>query len=216
LPLGGFKGNFDMSASTSGDLRIDGQVQLTDWGWKSSSGKGFTINVFDFDMAMDVADDNCGTFEANAEANASANFAAASNLDFAGHFTAECGEITEFQIVFDYVHGSITEKFYLDYEDESETLAGGVAFEFQRKTSWKYLTHRYHRTARIAVAVDFVMDVANPSGSEATIDAEIKIANGSGKANCGFGASGQPGDYCNIDITVQSDWLGKHEFSTTW
>lgn len=72
------------------------------------------------------------------------------------------------------------------------------------------------RHALSAVAVVFLMDAATPTSAEATIDAVIKIANGSGTADCGFGASGQPGDYCNIDITVQSDWLGKHEFSTTW
>jgi hypothetical protein len=216
LPMGGFKGNFTMTGATVGadqGVHVDGDVELTDWGWKSSSGKGMKINVFDFDMSMDVDATNCGTLTATAKANASMDFASATSIDFDGHFVSVCGLVTELQIRFDYKHGGLTDDFYLNYDSKALTISGGVAFEFQRKESWKYMTYRYHRTARITASLDFVMDVTNPSNSEADLSASVKMANASGSFECWI--NGQPNDTCKIYITVDG-FLGSKKFTETW
>lgn len=217
LPLGGFKGDFEMVGATVGadqGVHVDGSVELTDWGWESAGGKGLQVDVFDFDVHMDVGPTNCGTLEADAKANSSADFAEASNLDFDGHLKVVCGLIEDLSISFDYTHGDITEDFYLSYDAEALTLAGGVEFQFQRKESWKYLTYRYHRTARIGVSMDFFMDVTDPSSSEAELAAWVKIANGSGSADCTI--TGQPSDSCTIHISIDTPVLGKQSFTETW
>ncbi len=216
LPMGGFKGDFEMRGATTGSdqgVHVDGDVELTDWGWKSSSGKGMKVNVFDFDMSMDVDATNCGTLTATAKANASMDFASATSINFDGHFVSVCGLVTELQLRFDYEHGGLTEDFYLDYDAKALTISGGVAFQFERKESWKYLTYRYHRTARITASMDFVMDVANPSNSEADLSASVKMANASGSFECWI--NGQPNDTCKIYITVDG-FLGSKKFTETW
>ena len=141
------------------------------------------------------------------------DFASATSIDFDGHFVSVCGLVTELQIRFDYKHGGLTEDFYLNYDSKALTISGGVAFQFQRKESWKYMTYRYHRTARITASLDFVMDVTNPSNSEADLSASVKMANASGSFECWI--NGQPNDTCKIYITVDG-FLGSKKFTETW
>ncbi|MBM3685773.1 MAG: hypothetical protein FJW85_02055, partial [Actinobacteria bacterium] len=216
LPMGEFSGDFNMSAAIgkNASSHVDGTVELTDWGWTSSSGKGMKINVFDFDFAMDVGANNCGTLTASADANAKMDFAMATNIDFTGDLAVECGLLTKLDITFDYTHGSITEDFYLKYDSSALTLAGGVDFDFDRKLSWKALGHRYHRTANVQVYMDFLMDVTKPQDSYADLGAKIHVANGKGSAECTI--TGQPSDSCKLSITVDSPFIGKVGFTESW
>jgi hypothetical protein len=216
LPMGEFSGDFNMSAAIgkNASSHVDGTVELTDWGWTSSSGKGMKINVFDFDVAMDVGANNCGTLTASADANAKMDFAMATNIDFTGDLAVECGLLTKLDITFDYTHGSITEDFYLKYDSSALTLAGGVDFDFDRKLSWKALGHRYHRTANVQVYMDFLMDVTKPQDSFADLGAKIHVANGSGSAECTI--TGQPSDSCKLSISVNSPFIGKVGFTESW
>lgn len=216
LPMGEFSGEYDMSATTGkqDSMHIDGDVELTDWGWTSKDGKGLKVDVFDFDFVMDVGSNNCGTFSADAKANAKMDFAKATNIDFDGSIAMECGLLTKLDIVFDYTHGSITEDFYLKYDSSALTLAGGVDFDFDRRLSWKALGHRYHRTANVQVYMDFLMDVTKPQDSFADLGAKIHVANGSGSAECTI--TGQPSDSCKLSITVNSPFIGKVGFTESW
>ena len=216
LPMGEFSGEYDMSATTGkqNSMHIDGDVELTDWGWTSKDGKGLKVDVFDFDFVMDVGTNNCGTFSADAKANAKMDFAQASNIDFDGSIAMECGLLTKLDIVFDYTHGSITEDFYLNYDSSALTLAGGVDFDFDRRLSWKAWGHRYHRTANIQVYMDFLMDVTKPQDSYADLGAKIHVANGKGTADCKV--TGQPSDSCTLSMTVNSPYIGSVGFTETW
>ena len=216
LPMGEFSGEYDMSATTgkSNSMHIDGDVELTDWGWTSKDGYGLKVDEFDFDFVMDVGSNNCGTFSANAKSNAQMDFAMATKINFDGDIAMECGVLTKLDIVFDYTHGSITEDFYLKYDSSALTLAGGVDFDFDRRLSWKAWGHRYHRTANFEVYMDFLMDVTNPQKSAATLGAKVHVADGSGQAQCTI--TGQPSDSCSFSIKVKSPFIGSVGFSESW
>jgi hypothetical protein len=216
LPMGEFSGEYDMSATTgkSNSMHIDGDVELTDWGWTSKDGYGLKVDEFDFDFVMDVGSNNCGTFSADAKSNAQMDFAMATNINFDGDIAMECGVLTKLDIVFDYTHGSITEDFYLKYDSSALTLAGGVDFDFDRRLSWKAWGHRYHRTANFEVYMDFLMDVTNPQKSAATLGAKVHVADGSGQAQCTI--TGQPSDSCSFSIKVKSPFIGSVGFSESW
>jgi hypothetical protein len=214
LPMGGFNGDFNMKGSKTG-TNVNGSVELTDWGWTSSSGKGLEINDFAFDFTMAVGTNNCGTFKASGTGNANADFAMASDLDFDGSLSLDCGLLTGLQFRFDYTHGDVTKDFYLNYNSSTMTLGGGVDFNFERQVSWKTIGIRYHRTSRIDVSMDFLMDITNPSSSTATLSADVKVANGGGSGTCTI--TGQPSDSCAISVWVKSPITGtKVSFNESW
>lgn len=213
-PMGNFDNAFDLSANESG-LVMDGSVSLSDWEW---AGGGFDVEELDFDMSMTVpfGAGECGSF--SADTRGLMDMAQKTSLSFTGDLAMDCGRLKVLELDYDYYHGGVKEIFELKYDSSTGILAGDVEFDFERSTSWKFLTHRYNRHPKFAIKLAYSMDVANPgAAASAAFSGNVTLSGGSGTISCTIKAgsgSNWADDQCSLDVEITVG--GGHTYKSSW
>jgi hypothetical protein len=207
LPMGSMVGNFELTVN-SDLLHMAGSVTLSDW---SMVGGSFDVNSFNYNMSMDIpfGSGSCANFSAGTSGNMSMG---SKSYIFDGNMTFECGELTVFHMHFDYMKKSVSYDFYLDYNSSNHVLSGGLAFKFERSTSWKYLSHRYRRHPKFEIKLDFSMDFDNPGNGKLSFYGFISVSGGEGSLSCTLNANGD--DSCSLYVKIKV--LGTHVYRGSW
>ena len=207
LPMGSMVGNFELTVN-SDLLHMAGSVTLSDW---SMVGGSFDVNSFNYNMSMDIpfGSGSCANFSAGTSGNMSMG---SKSYIFDGNMTFECGELTVFHMHFDYMKKSVSYDFYLDYNSSNHVLSGGLAFKFERRTSWKFLSHRYRRHPKFEIKIDFSMDFDNPGNGKLSFYGFISVSGGEGSVNCTLNANGD--DSCSLYVKIKV--LGTHVYRGSW
>jgi hypothetical protein len=207
LPMGSMVGDFELSVN-SDLLRMAGSVTLSDW---KMVGGTFDINSFNFYMSIDIpfSSGSCANFSAGTSGNMAMGKKA---YIFDGNMTLECGRLTVFHIEFEYIKKSVTYTFNLDYNSSNRVLSGGLEFKFERRTSWKFLSHRYRRHPKFEIELDFSMDFDNPGNGKLSFYGAISVSGGEGSVGCTLNANGD--DSCSLYVKIKV--LGTHVYRSTW
>jgi hypothetical protein len=151
---------------------------------------------------------------ANMVANTSGVMKMASKTyNFTGNLQLNCGGLQVLHFQFYYTHRAVQSLFALDYTSKTKLLAGGVFFNFERSTSWKFLGHKYNRHPKIAMGLSFSMNVTKPASTlNAFLGGTISVSGGSGTLACVINSSGD--DECSIAVQINS--FGGHKYNDTW
>jgi hypothetical protein len=207
LPMGSMVGDFELSVNSS-LLRMAGSVTLSDW---KMVGGTFDVNSFNFYMSINIpfGSGACANFSAGTSGNMEMGKKA---YIFDGNMTLECGRLTVFHIDFEYIKKSVTYTFNLDYNSSNRVLSGGLEFKFERRTSWKFLSHRYRRHPKFEIELDFSMDFDNPGNGKLRFYGAISVSGGSGSVDCTLNANGD--DSCSLYVKIKV--LGTHVYRSNW
>ncbi len=207
LPMGSMVGDFELTVN-SNLLHMAGSVTLSDW---KMVGGSFDIKSFNYNMSMDIpfGSGSCATFSAGISGNMSMG---SKSYIFDGNMTLDCGRLTVLHIRFEYMKKSVTYNFYLDYNSSNHVLSGGLAFKFERSTSWKFLSHRYRRHPKFEIKLDFSMDFDNPGNGKLSFYGFISVSGGEGSLGCTLNANGD--DSCSLYVKIKV--LGTHVYRGTW
>lgn len=206
--LGAFYGDLDLSVN-SDKLHMEGQVSVTDW---SLAGGTMDVSSFNYYESMDIPFGEGGC--ANMVANTSGVMKMASKTyNFTGNLQLNCGGLQVLHFQFYYSHRGVQALFGLDYSSKTKLLAGGVFFNFERSTSWKFLGHKYNRHPKIAMGLSFSMNVTKPSATlNAFLGGTISVSGGSGTLACTISSTSD--DECTIAVRINS--FGGHSYNDTW
>jgi hypothetical protein len=208
--LGNFYGDFDLSVKQADTLHMAGNVSLTDW---QLAGGTLDIQAFNYGMAMDIplGANSCANFSGYLDGVAS--MGGKTNLALTGNLQFDCGVLKVLHLQFQYLHKGIATAFMLDYNSRTHMLAGGAFFKFERSTSWKFLGRRYNRHPKIAIGLNFSMNIDRPSSGTLTLGGTVDVSGGSGSLACTLSGNGSD-DTCAISVRVNV--FGGHSFNDTW
>ena len=206
-PLGNFYGDFDLSVN-SDKLRMAGNISVTDW---QLVGGTMDISAFNYSMTMDIPFGS-GVCASYTSATSGQMTMGGKSYAFTGSIGMNCGNLNSLHIGFTYRHSGISYQFGIDYNSKTKMLAGGINFNFERSTSWKFLGHKYNRHPKMAIALAFSMNTTNPSSASLALGGTVSVSGGSGSIGCTFGGSSD--DQCSISVRINS--FGGHSYSDTW
>jgi len=206
-PMGNFYGDFDLSVNAD-KLHMAGDISVTDW---QLVGGTFDVSALNYSMAMDIPFGSgvCGSYSSSISGQMSMG---SKKYAFTGSIGMNCGNLSQLHLAFGYYHGGISYQFGIDYNSKTKMLAGGINFNFERSTSWKFLGHKYNRHPKMAIALAFSMNTSNPSSASLALGGTVSVSGGSGTIECAFGGSSD--DQCSISVRINS--FGGHSYSDTW
>jgi hypothetical protein len=209
LPIGKLYGDFELDVNAD-LLRMEGGVRLTDW---KLAGGGFDVELLEYQMSTDIP------FGAGACATSDSSIAGLMSLgsrsyDFDGQLVIDCGDLKVLSFEFDYEKDSVSYRFYIDYDSSTDILAGGLAFNFERKTSWNFFGFRYQRHPKFTVRLDFSMDVNKPSSGTLAMYGAISVSGGSGSLDCTISGDPEVDDGCSLYVRI--DVFGGHTYRSSW
>ena len=173
----------------------------------------FDIQAFNYGLSMDIplGSGSCAGFSGYIDGTMS--MGGKTNLAMSGNLAYDCGVLKVLHLQFQYAHKGTAAAFLLDYDSKSHQLAGGAYFKFERKTSWKFLGHRYNRTPKISVGLAFSMNTDQPSSGRLTLGGSLSVSGGSGSLECTISGNGSD-DQCSISARINV--FGGHSYSDTW
>ncbi|MEN9505626.1 MAG: hypothetical protein RI958_1552, partial [Actinomycetota bacterium] len=209
LPMGEFDASYNLEASADG-IVVAGSVAVSDW---TMVGGTFDVETFNYNVSMTVpfGAGSCSNFQSGIGGKMSIG---SRNYDFDGSIRMECGQLKILQFHYLYWKGGTSFDFYLNYDDAKRTLAGGLAFDVERKYSWKFLGKRYRRHPQFAIKMDFWMPIDKPSQGRLDFYGKVSVSGGGGEVNCSFGSGGAD-DGCSLYAYVNGFW-GKREYRSSW